>query len=90
MSCGVSLLRPGLRTEEHRHTSSTVYHVIEGDGVSVVDGKTLAWTKGDTFVVPTWAWHRHANTSSTADAVLFNFSDLPLMQKIGLYREQSR
>ncbi|WP_432198260.1 cupin domain-containing protein [Streptomyces sp. bgisy027] len=90
MSCGVNLLRPGLRAEEHRHTSSTVYHVIEGQGVTVIDGKEFAWSEGDTFVVPTWAWHRHANSSSTLDAVLFNFSDRPLMEKIGLYREQPR
>ncbi|MEU0073822.1 cupin domain-containing protein [Streptomyces sp. NPDC006332] len=89
MSCGVNLLRAGVRAGEHRHTSSTVYHVIEGDGVTVVDGKEFVWTKGDTFVVPTWAWHRHANTSSATDAVLFNFSDRPLMEKIGLYREES-
>lgn len=90
MSAGVNLFRAGQHGEEHRHTSSTVYHVIEGDGVTVIGDEEFTWTKGDTFAVPTWAWHRHVNTSSSADAVMFNFSDRPLMEKIGLYREQCR
>jgi gentisate 1,2-dioxygenase len=89
MSCGVNLLRAGAEFGEHRHTSSTIYHVIDGQGVSVIDGEEFAWAKGDVFAVPTWAWHRHAATG-IGDAVLFNLTDAPLMHKVGLYREQAR
>jgi gentisate 1,2-dioxygenase len=39
--------------------------------------------------VPSWAWHEHANLQATEDACLFCFSDLPVMQALHLYREQS-
>ena len=46
-------------------------------------------SKNDIFVVPSWAWHEHANASEREDAVLFSFSDLPSMQALGLYREEA-
>lgn len=89
MSCGVNLLRAGVDLREHRHTSSTIYHVIDGEGVSIINGTEFRWAKGDVFVVPNWAWHRHA-ASAAGDAILFNLTDAPLMHTVGLYREQAR
>ena len=40
-------------------------------------------------MVPSWAWHEHANASERDDAVLFSFSDVPSMQALGLYREEA-
>ena len=39
--------------------------------------------------MPSWAWHEHANASQTEDACLFCFSDLPVMEKLDLYREEA-
>jgi gentisate 1,2-dioxygenase len=36
--------------------------------------------------VPSWAWHEHHNLSDTEDACLFNFNDLPVIEKLGLYQ----
>ena len=80
-------LAPGSHTEAHRHTSSVVYHVAKGEGYSIIDGKQLEWTKGDTFVLPSWALHEHG-TDSSEDAVLFSMSDLPVIEAMGLYREE--
>ncbi len=80
-------LAPGSHTEAHRHTSSVVYHVAKGEGYSIIDGKQLEWTKGDTFVLPSWALHEHG-TDSSDDAVLFSMSDLPVIEAMGLYREE--
>ena len=52
-------------------------------------GERYDWKKNDIFVVPSWAWHEHANASEREDAVLFSFSDLPSMQALGLYREEA-
>src|SRR5438552_11987513 len=41
IGCYVQALRPGRRTQAHRHTSSTVYHVIGGQGTTVVNGSRL-------------------------------------------------
>jgi gentisate 1,2-dioxygenase len=85
----VQLLRGGERTRAHRHTGSIVYNVAHGEGYSVIGGQRFDWRKNDIFVVPSWAWHEHANLSTSADAVLFSFSDLPAMQALGLYREEA-
>ncbi len=81
-------LRPGEHTRAHRHTSSTVYHVAKGSGFSIIDGKRISWSTGDTFVLPSWAWHEHGNDGSIDDAVLFSMSDLPVIESAGLYREE--
>lgn len=87
MSAALQMLRAGVRTRAHRHTHSVVYHVAEGSGTSVVDGVRLDWSRGDTFAVPAWAAHEHANTAGE-DALLFSFSDAPVLEALGLLRVQ--
>jgi gentisate 1,2-dioxygenase len=87
MSAHLQLLRAGTHTSAHRHSASVVYHVAEGSGHSVVDGARLEWTRGDTFAVPVWCAHEHANDASD-DAVLFSFSDAPILRALGLWRTQ--
>ncbi|MCI0895975.1 MAG: cupin domain-containing protein [Chloroflexi bacterium] len=88
MACHIQLLRPGESTKAHRHTSSTIYHVVEGEGFSVVDGQRLDWENKDVFCVPGWAFHEHANASATEPAVLFSFTDAPVLRSLSLLREQ--
>ena len=87
LTASLQLLRPGVHTRAHRHTASAVYHVAEGAGHTIVDGIRLDWSRGDTFAVPVWARHEHANESG-ADAVLFSFSDAPVLEHLGLARTQ--
>ena len=88
MASFLQRLRPGQKTQARRQSVSKVYLAVEGNGQTVVDGRTLAWGPGDVFAVPTWASHAHENTSVSADAILFSFSDAPVMQALGWYREQ--
>ncbi len=44
----------------------------------------LRWTPRDIFVVPGWMSHTHR---ADDDAVLFSFSDRPVQEKLGLWRE---
>jgi gentisate 1,2-dioxygenase len=85
----IQLLRAAERTRAHRHTGSIVYTCAKGSGYSVIAGRRYDWSKNDIFVVPSWAWHEHANASERDDAVLFSFSDLPSIQALGLYREEA-
>jgi gentisate 1,2-dioxygenase len=87
MSFTLQMLTVGMKTLRHRHTSSTVYCVAEGSGCTVVDDTKLEWKKNDVFVVPTWAWHAHMNSSKTP-AVLFAVTDAPAISKLSLYREE--
>lgn len=84
-SCEIQLLKPGIQTRAHRHSSTTVYYVFRGEGSSDVAGERLEWAKGDIFSVPPWASHRHENPASE-DAILFSLDDGPAMVKMGFYR----
>ena len=87
MTCWAQLIRPGIRTKAHRHTSSKVYQVFKGEGYSVINGQRFDWTEGDFFVVPSWAWHEHASAEDT-ESVLFSIQDTPVMKSMALYREE--
>jgi gentisate 1,2-dioxygenase len=86
LSAGVQLLRAGVRTRAHRHTSSSVHHVVRGSGCSTIDGERFEWEQGDTFAIPTWAEHSHQNPGGD-DALIFSFSDEPAVRALGLLRE---
>ena len=88
MGCHAQLLRPREATKAHRHTASAIYHVVEGEGYSIIDGQRLEWEDKDVFCAPGWAFHEHVNTSSTRPAVLFSFTDAPVLQALSLLREQ--
>lgn len=88
LSCWIQLLKPGQRTQSHRHTSTVLYHAFRGSGTTVINGQPFHWQKGDSFVVPLWHWHEHANTAVSDDAVLFSMNDMPVLQPFGLYREE--
>jgi gentisate 1,2-dioxygenase len=88
LSCYMQMLRPGERTQGHRHTSSAVYHVVEGRGCSMVGGEILEWEDKDVFAVPGWTGHHHANLSDTDPAFLFSFTDVPVMRSLDLLREE--
>ena len=87
LACHVQLLRPGERTQAHRHTSSVIYHVVEGSGYSIVGGQRLDWGEKDVVCVPIWAAHEHVNDSNEP-AMLFSFTDAPVFKALDLYREQ--
>ena len=87
MSCRIQLIRPGVQTKAHRHTSSKVYQVFRGEGYSVINGQRFDWTEGDFFVVPSWAWHEHAS-GPDQESILFSIQDSPVMTSLSLYREE--
>jgi gentisate 1,2-dioxygenase len=84
----MQMLRPGVETRPHRHTSSSVHHVVRGEGATIIEGQRFDWSERDFFVVPPWAWHAHVNASAHEPAIVFQFNDAPLMQALGLYREE--
>ncbi|MBI3024614.1 MAG: cupin domain-containing protein [Candidatus Tectomicrobia bacterium] len=86
MSCRIQLLRAGQRPRAHRHTGSAVYLCFRGRGHSVIEGRRFGWERGDAFCVPSWAWHEHA--AGDGEAILFSINDLPVMEALGLYREE--
>jgi len=93
INCRAQLLAPGEETRPHSHTSSTIYHVVEGAGVTSIGsqkdgGSELTWGPRDCFFVPSKAWHSFKNSSKNDPAILFSVSDRPVLESLGLYREE--
>jgi gentisate 1,2-dioxygenase len=89
MACFIQMLERGQTTRAHRHTSTSLYHVIEGEGTTTVGEHTLVWKAKDCFVVPPWLVHKHEASSASPRALLFSMSDRPVYEALGLYREDS-
>jgi gentisate 1,2-dioxygenase len=81
----IQLLPKGFATRPYRATDGTVYVVVEGAGESRVGGEVFHWRPHDIFVVPSWVPVSH---QAEAEAVLFSYSDRPVQEKLGLWREQ--
>jgi len=77
-------LPKGLITETYRSTAAWVYSPAEGTGRTIVGETTYEWTPRDVFVVPAWYPHRH---EADDDAFLFSFSDKPVHDQLGWFRE---
>jgi gentisate 1,2-dioxygenase len=88
IDCWIQMLRPGVHTRAHRHTSTAVYFVVRGRGCSIINGRRYDWSDRDFVVLPNWAWHEHVNLSDAEDAILFSIQDRPVLQALGLLREQ--
>lgn len=89
MGASVQWLKPGQKTARHRHTSSTVYFAMRGEGRTTVGDETLNWKARDCFVVPNWSWHTHENLKGDGESLLFSVTDAPLLKALGLYREEA-
>ena len=85
MATFMQLLPKGFETLPYRSTDATVFSVPQGQGRSIVGGIELSWKKRDTFVVPSWVEVTH---HADVDSYLFSFSDRPVQEKLGLWKEQ--
>lgn len=85
--CRCQRLRPRRRLRPHRHNSSAVYHVVQGRGATVIEGRRFEWEAGDFLVVPPWSRHQFENDGGE-EALLFSVHDTPVLEALGLYREE--
>lgn len=81
----IQLLPKGFRGRRYRSTDATVYSVVEGRGRSRIGERVFEWGSKDVFVVPSWCAVAH---EADDEAVLFSFSDRPVQQVLGLWREE--
>lgn len=77
-------LPKGFETRPYRCTDGTVYVCLEGHGHAEINGSVHPFEPNDVFVVPSWA---ALCLHATADTNLFSFSDRPVHQALGLWRE---
>ena len=77
-------LPKGFSTETYRSTAAWVYSPVEGTGRTIIGDETYEWGPADVFVIPAWYPHRH---EADDDAFLFSFSDKPVHDQLGWFRE---
>jgi gentisate 1,2-dioxygenase len=70
----------------YRSTEGAVFVVAEGEGKAKVGAESYDLKKDDIFVVPNWTWY---SIEASVDLVLFSYSDRAILEKVGLWREQS-
>ncbi|KAH0527336.1 hypothetical protein TsFJ059_002348 [Trichoderma semiorbis] len=80
-------LNAGTSSPEIRETASSVYHIVEGSGHSVIDGKIFKWKKGDTFCIPAWNKYQHFSGDEST-AYLYRFDDQPMLRALGFLRTE--
>lgn len=93
IGCWAQLIPPGVTTKPQRHTSSTIYHVVQGIGITSAGEKKsvrddLNWGTKDCFFVPSWNWHQFTNKSNKEPAIIFSVTDRPVLESLGLFREE--
>lgn len=84
VSMTIGGLLPGQLTNRHRHTYETVLYVIEGKGWTEIEGERVEWEAGDAVYIPSWAWHRHQNTSEVENAKYVACENAPQLQNLGV------
>ena len=89
MGAHMQMLKPNHHTKAHRHTGNVMYNCTGGEGYSIVGGEIFEWKEHDIFCVPSWVWHEHVNTSKSEEAFLYSFNDFPVMESLGVYKEES-
>ena len=82
-------LPAGFETRPVRATDGSVHVCLEGGGEARLSGPSgdCIWRfqENDVFVVPSW---HTLQLRADRDAVLFSFSDRPVQQALGLWREE--
>src|ERR1044072_4791041 len=61
---GVQMILPGEVSPAHRHVSSAIRFVLDGEGAyTAVEGEKAYMSAGDFVITANWAPHDHGNTS---------------------------
>lgn len=83
MGLHVARLEAGGRFTAPRSTANSIFAVIEGRGVSVIDDHGFEWRRGDVFVVPAWRSHGYR---ALEGSYLFRVTDEPLLERLNWLR----
>ena len=78
-------LPQGFETRPSQSSDSTVHVCLEGGGKATIGTEVFEFGRRDVFVVPSW---RAFSLAAREDSLLFSFSDRPVQQVLGLWREQ--
>lgn len=81
----VQWLPEAFTSRPYRSTDGRVFCCLKGHGRVETEGWSFEFGAKDLFVIPSWTFHR---VTALEDTVLFSFSDRPVQQTLGLWREE--
>jgi gentisate 1,2-dioxygenase len=77
---GIQIMLPGEAATAHRHASSALRFIMEGDGAyTVVDGEKMTLRARDLVLTPNGTWHDHGNEGTSGPAIWQDGLDIPLV-----------
>jgi len=85
MATFMQFLPKGFKGKTYRSTDSTVYSVVEGSGRVRIGDQSFTFDPRDVFVAPSWT---PVQLEADSDAVLFSYSDRPVLAAVNLLREE--
>jgi gentisate 1,2-dioxygenase len=85
MGASLALLPKGFKGEGYRSTDGTIFVCVEGRGATRIGEQVFEWGPNDIFVTPPWKPYSH---SAAKDSVLFQISDRPAQEALGIWREE--
>lgn len=80
----ICVLNPGERTAPVRENATQVNFCIQGGGSIVINGKPRAYTKYDTFNIPSWHVYEHVNDTDEVQVRLC-YSNAALLEKMRVH-----
>jgi len=84
MAASSQLIPAGFETRPYRCTDGTVYVCLAGSAEASVEGRSYKLQENDVMVVPSW---HSLQLRAGPETVLFSYSDRPVQQALGLWRE---
>ncbi len=76
---GLQLVMPGEVTSVHRHTTTAIRFILEGEGgYTAVNGERATMHPGDFILTPSWTSHDHGNPSAEP-VVWLDGLDVPIV-----------
>ncbi len=85
LASGLTLLPKGFRTRPYRSLESAVATLVEGRIRATVGGEAFELGPRDLLAIPGWTISK---IEALEQSVLFAFSDRPVYQALGLWREE--
>jgi gentisate 1,2-dioxygenase len=88
LSTLIAEIPPGKRSGAHRHLYEETNYVLAGQGYVIIDDRRIEWKKGDTLVLPVFAWHQYFNTGSETARFLVHSSRVHMESTGYLHTQQ--
>lgn len=82
------MLRAGEAFRPTIRSSSGLFHIVSGSGLSTVNGRTYEWNSKDNFSAPVFAEIEHQ--AGQGDVFLIEVHDRPMQRLLGYYEERER